>query len=289
MEETIMKHKLLLWVLLSVMMLTGCGQEKSGDTVIWGEDYTKSNAYLAQGDSCRLTVPFAYKGSALEVELIGVTGENTDKAQVDLNCDKEWDVLQNLEYRGYHLGVCGLQIIPTGMETVSVEEMTVNVNGEICTVHFTDPITYIPCEASEELYIGTSMIMIQTNNPLSMTFGIHAGYPVTLTGYELMGEYEEIGDVLYPDEGGSSCAVTVNGRTLDGNKRISLDAGMEATYHIDVRPLHPYTFSYNDFVIYYEDENGEEKKYISFFVNQWIKDEDDAMLMLKLLVDGREE
>ena len=281
-----MKHKMIaVTVLLVSISLSGCAKAK--EKVIWGEDYTKSNAYLAEGDSCRLVVPFAYTDETAMVELVSVSGTNTDMADIDLNQDSEWDIIQDVEYEGYKLGICGLMITPTGTETVAVDEMVVSVNGENYTVNFTDPITYIPCETSEDIYMGDSMVMLQTNDPLSLTVGIVAAKPVTLTGYEIMGEYKEITDVFEPEEG-KSCVVQVGNSKYEGDEEVKLDEGMEASYKINLSPTSQYTFSYNDFVVYYKDEDGNEKKYIACFTNQWIADEDDVTQMLKLLVDGNE-
>ncbi len=260
------------------------GADYVKEKIIWGEDYTKSNAYLADGDSCRLVVPFAYTDESAVVELVSVSGTNTDMADIDLNQDSEWDIIQDVEYKGYKLGICGLMITPTGTETVAVDEMVVSVNGENYTVSFTDPITYIPCEKSEDIFMSTSMMAVQTNDPLTLMVSIGAVNSVTLTGYEIMGEYKEITDPLDPEDG-KSCIIIVGNSSYEGDTEVELDEGMEATYKINLAPTSEYSFSYNDFIVYYRDENGDDKKYISCFTNQWIGNEDDVTQMLKLLVD----
>lgn len=272
-------------VVLIGLFLVGCTKEEKQSQVIWGEHYTRSNAYLLEGESCRLIVPFAYQGEYETVRLVSVTGENAEDAEIDLNYDKEWDALEGCEYQGYYLGIAGLQIVPKGSEKVSVETMTVMLDDEEYTVHFSEPITYIPAEPSEDIGFGTSTLMLSSVGACSLRFDVVAYKDVTLNGYELCGEYKEIADVSDSETEGSSCRLVYNGKNLNGSEQLELKKGETATYRIDVKPDDPYAFSYNNFIVYYQDQNGEQKSYVFGYLNQWVSGPESAQLLLEMLVD----
>ncbi len=268
-----MKKIFALIIISSMLVLGGCS---SGDkSIIWGDDMVSCDVILTDGDMYSLPVPFAYaddKGEII-VEVKKINGENTEQADITVVTD-DAEIISNTEYKGYRLGLIGLQVWLKGTESVCINSIDMEINGEETSLVFDEALKYTPGSNSMAIPLTSPLIMDGSRNGEDLSFTLQIDDKLSIVDYSTKGNYAV-----------ENAVCSVNYSYIDGIA-CDVDKNDEIRYEMDFsrKDEHIY-FSVNNLIINYVSDNGEKGQAV-FTFNTTLMNEEEFNMVLKKIVDG---
>ncbi len=269
---------ILLIIVQMFLLLHGCDSsdnEKTDDSkFIWGSELVKYDMYVNNGNIIGFNIPFAYIGNKDNLELISITGENTDKAEVEIFDDTILE-FENLEYNRYKLGLLGLIISWEPNINIEIREIKVKINGREENIVLKNPVILKHNENSNSIIEYVSSDVVGSGTDIALTYKIASDENIKVTACELIEPFSI-----------NSIDTKVSGRTI---QEFPFELKTEEEMLVNIESLidkdNQYCFLGSNFIIHYENSEGNKEKYMFTLVKQGAGNEETGNVVLKKLVD----
>ena len=257
-------------LILLTCFTTGCNKKntdtdvnskKEQDDWKYSTAYTVCDAYIPDNCTFGLEIPYVYNGEWENIELVEAIGENITRADIRLAVDKE-DELPDVKYDSYKIGGIGLIVSPYEDCEVKITDLIIKVGSEEKKIHFEHELHFTNFATPDSLSgVGALLFTTSMNDNADETnelvFPLSTDENITVTGISSRGNYDF---------------------TLEnGSFPIQLSAGEGYEFDVIASRKEDAWYSINNFIVEYEDEDGNSGEYVYAFSNTFDYSDDDAV------------